>query len=391
MRKLLCSLLVLAPAVSLVGVAAVGTAGRVAAATPTYTVQKNLCYEPAKSGCTDGASHQFDEYLPAGATQKTPGVILIHGGSFKAGDKSDMSNIAISLAEHHMAAFSINYRLDSPTVVGFPMESDDVMAAVTYLRSHAGAVNVDATRLAMFGSSAGATLAVYSGLVAFQNDPSATVAALVGWSGGYDFTGDLSANGAGQLGNIAQYLGCDDPTVPSCEATATQASAISWVSPGDPPTLLANSTDYQPGCEIVDPAQAEEMATDLEQAGVTTQLDLNSQCAHAQGYTNVELAPTTAFLEAHLFIAPKITSASSASFTVGTQGTFKVKATGNPTPAITESGPLPTGVTFVDKGNGTALLSGTPAAGSAGTYPLVITAANGGSPNGVQTLTLAVR
>jgi acetyl esterase len=387
MRKILCGLLVLMPVFWVAGLA---VPGRTASATATYTVQKNLCYEPAKSGCTNGVSHEFDEYLPVGASQKTPGVVLVHGGSFKAGDKAAMSSIAISLAQDGMAAFSINYRLDSPTVVGFPMESQDVMAAVTYLRNHAGMVDVDPARLALFGSSAGATLAVYSGLVAYQNEPSAQVAALVGWSGGYDFTGDLGANGASQLGNIGQYLGCDDPTIPSCEATATSASAVSWVEPGDPPTLLANSTDYQPGCEIVDPAQAEEMATDLENAGVTTQLDLNSECAHAQAYSNIELAPTIAFLEAHLFVAPKITTVSTASFTAGTAGTFIVKAKANPTATITEVGPLPAGISFVDEGNGSALISGTAAAGSEDTYPLVITAANGGVPAAVQRFTLTV-
>ena len=62
--------------------------------------------------------------------------------------------------------------------------------------------------------------------------------------------------------------------------------------------------------------------------------------------------------------APAITSANSATFTVGTAGTFSVTTTGHPTAAITESGALPTGVTFTDNGNGTATLAGTPAAGT---------------------------
>ena len=51
---------------------------------------------------------------------------------------------------------------------------------------------------------------------------------------------------------------------------------------------------------------------------------------------------------------------------------------------------MPGGVTFVDNGNGTATLGGTPAAGTAGTYPLVITASNSvGSPAN-QNFTLTV-
>ena len=63
---------------------------------------------------------------------------------------------------------------------------------------------------------------------------------------------------------------------------------------------------------------------------------------------------------------------------------------GVPTPALTESGALPSGVTFQDNGNGTATLSGTPSAGSNGTYPLTITANNGVSPNANQSFTLKV-
>ena len=78
--------------------------------------------------------------------------------------------------------------------------------------------------------------------------------------------------------------------------------------------------------------------------------------------------------------APAITSANTASFTVGTAGSFTVTTTGYPAPAITKTGTLPAGLTFTDNGNGTATLSGTPSAGSGGTYPLNLTANNGVSP-----------
>jgi hypothetical protein len=88
--------------------------------------------------------------------------------------------------------------------------------------------------------------------------------------------------------------------------------------------------------------------------------------------------------------APAITSANSTTFTVGAAGAFTVTTTGNPKPAVTETGALPTGVTFVDNGNGTAALAGTPAAGTGGAYPISITAANGIGTNAVQSFTLTV-
>ena len=89
-------------------------------------------------------------------------------------------------------------------------------------------------------------------------------------------------------------------------------------------------------------------------------------------------------------IAPAITSGNSTSFTVGSAGSFIVTATGSPTPQLIAQGPLPSGVTFKDNGNGTATLAGTPAAGTGGSYPLIITAANGVSPNATQNFTLTV-
>ncbi|MGH6690172.1 MAG: beta strand repeat-containing protein, partial [Gammaproteobacteria bacterium] len=91
--------------------------------------------------------------------------------------------------------------------------------------------------------------------------------------------------------------------------------------------------------------------------------------------------------------APAITSANTTTFTVGALGTFTVTTTGFPTGAamnISEVGALPTGVNFVNNGNGTATLSGTPAAGTGGSYPITITANNGVAPNATQNFTLVV-
>jgi hypothetical protein len=88
---------------------------------------------------------------------------------------------------------------------------------------------------------------------------------------------------------------------------------------------------------------------------------------------------------------PTITSAASTTFAVGSAGSFTVTATGSPTPALSATGSRPTGVTFTDNGDGTAALAGTPAAGTGGSYPLTITAANGVLPNATQSFTLTVQ
>ena len=91
--------------------------------------------------------------------------------------------------------------------------------------------------------------------------------------------------------------------------------------------------------------------------------------------------PTASIQQVHLDVdaipatSPSFTSTSLANFTVGTAGSFSVSANGPPSPTITESGSLPSGVSFTG-GTGSATLSGTPASGTSGTYPLTFTATN---------------
>jgi type II secretory pathway pseudopilin PulG len=87
---------------------------------------------------------------------------------------------------------------------------------------------------------------------------------------------------------------------------------------------------------------------------------------------------------------PAITSANSTTFAVGSPGSFTVTTTGTPTAVVAGSGALPSGVTFVAHPDGTATLSGTPAAGTLGSYPIMITATNGIGAQATQTLTLVV-
>jgi len=74
---------------------------------------------------------------------------------------------------------------------------------------------------------------------------------------------------------------------------------------------------------------------------------------------------------------------------IGTAFTFAVTTGGYPAPALGETGTLPSQVTFVDNGNGTATISGTPQTGAASSYQITITAINGTSST-QQTFTIDV-
>jgi len=88
--------------------------------------------------------------------------------------------------------------------------------------------------------------------------------------------------------------------------------------------------------------------------------------------------------------APAITSRNGTTFTVGIQGSFTVTTADLPTSRLTETGALPNGITFVDNGNGTGTLSGTPTSAAGSPFTISFTATNGVPPNAVQNFILTI-
>ncbi|GAA1141195.1 putative Ig domain-containing protein [Nocardioides aquiterrae] len=77
-------------------------------------------------------------------------------------------------------------------------------------------------------------------------------------------------------------------------------------------------------------------------------------------------------------------------FTIGTAGSVTLRTLAGPAATLSVEGSLPAGVTFTDRGDGTADIAGTPASGTAGSYPLTVTASNGRSPDATHDLVITV-
>ena len=101
---------------------------------------------------------------------------------------------------------------------------------------------------------------------------------------------------------------------------------------------------------------------------------------------------TTATATVTLSVLPRlaITNPAATTFTEGASNSFTVTTSGLPTPTITETGPLPKGVTFADNANGTATLAGIPATGTVGSYPLSIVASDSLGVKAQQYFTLTI-
>ncbi len=134
------------------------------------TTVANQQYGTAENYAGANVSLRLDLYLPpAGGPAVRPLVILVHGGGFTSGDKSQMTSTAKGYARLGYVAASIGYRLDpgaNPSADQVRWLSaafdavDDGMEAVRWLRSKAGTYAIDSRRIAMVGSSAGGAIAL---------------------------------------------------------------------------------------------------------------------------------------------------------------------------------------------------------------------------------------
>ena len=94
------------------------------------TVTRDVVYRTI-----DGERLTLDVYVPAATTRRRPAILLVHGGSWREGDKSDFTEDGMKLAQLGYAAFSINYRL--APAHPYPAAVDDVEAAVGWVRAPA--------------------------------------------------------------------------------------------------------------------------------------------------------------------------------------------------------------------------------------------------------------
>jgi acetyl esterase/lipase len=232
---------------------------------------------------TSGAVIPVDGYLPVADSGVRPAVIYLHGGGWREGTRTSFSDgrtfppVAHRLVRAGFVVFSVEYRL--APLHPFPASSDDVAAAVRWVRGNAARLGVDPARIGMFGTSAGGTLAA---LVATSGsgatDTGSRVRAVVSWSGPMALRplDHAFARNPDRATMVSDYLGCDPDR---CPETAADASPVNHVDPTDPPMMLVNALH-----EFVPPGQATWMSDVLRRNGVRHVVALIRGSAHAGQY-----------------------------------------------------------------------------------------------------------
>jgi acetyl esterase/lipase len=247
---------------------------------------------------------KLDVSRPEGKGGLFPAVVLIHGGAWRAGNKSDVRGIASEFTKRGYVVVAPQYRFCPKET--FPAQVYDVKAAVRWIKTNSKKYQVDAERIGAMGFSAGGHLALMLGLTG-PNDglegdvpagaPDSRVKAVVNYFG----PTDLAAKDLPALSKplVKDFLGGTPEEKP---AAAAKASPLSFVSSDDAPILTFQGTKDP----LVPYTQAIKLADAMNSAGVAGRVELLIGASH--GWAGAELDRTInetfQFFDRHLKSAP---------------------------------------------------------------------------------------
>jgi acetyl esterase/lipase len=247
-----------------------------------------------------GEELKLDLARPTGGDGPFPAIIAIHGGAWRGGDKSDLRNLLAEFASLGYVAISPQYRFCPEHV--FPAQVHDLKAAVRWLRSNAELYQLAPEQIGAVGFSAGGHLALMLGVTEDEDglegpdaDPevSSRVQAVVNFFGPVNLAAD-------DLPLISIPLRNDlvGGTPAEKPGETSNASPLTFVSPGDPPILTFQGTTDP----LVPPTQATALAKAMASAGVTGRVELLIGAGHGWGEPELDRTrrATIEFFDRHL-------------------------------------------------------------------------------------------
>lgn len=202
-------------------------------------------------------AQKLDLYIPTSGSGPFPVVIMIHGGGFMMGDKSDgagLTGVDQLLASGYAVA-SINYRLSSEAI--YPAQIFDAKAAVRFLRANADKYLLNPDKFGAWGASAGGNLvsllgttcgvAELEGAELGNAEQSSCVQAVVDWFGPIEFLKmdeQFAGTSCPQTHDAANspesmLVGAEIQTVPELvQAT----NPMNYITADDAPFFIENGT-----------------------------------------------------------------------------------------------------------------------------------------------------
>ncbi|MDB4896856.1 MAG: alpha/beta hydrolase [Firmicutes bacterium] len=205
----------------------------------------------------DGRPLKMAITRPAAGDGPAPVVLVIHGGSWRSGDHTQLAGLNRYLAARGYLVAAIDYRL-APGA-SFPAPLADVKAAITYIKERAAGLGADPERFVLLGRSAGGQLAVVAAYSA--HDPA--IRGVISFYGPFDLAWGWDEPGwiLPSREILGQYLGGSPEAVPHAYR---DASPLTLVVPGLPPTLMIQGAA---DC-LVSPLHNVKLSALLRDAGV---------------------------------------------------------------------------------------------------------------------------
>lgn len=222
-----------------------------------------------------GPENMFDAYWHD-AEQTRPGILILHGGYWVAGDKGTWRRTARWYADRGFAVFSANYRLASEAP--WPAQRTDAMAAIAYIKRHAAQFDLDPDRLAVLGSSAGGQIAADIGTYGSAAKRVRGVVALSPVLSPYQAYLDGAVRGASKkrqrLRRTAATL-ANCHAGPSCWSSWYDVTPKNHVTSDDVPMLIGYSRE-----DLVSPTEGLGLRDALREHGLRATITVQPGSAH---------------------------------------------------------------------------------------------------------------
>lgn len=211
---------------------------------PSVREQSDITY------CNIGERRlKLDAFYPKekGATLRTA-IIIIHGGGWRTGNRTQHYPMAQKLADLGYACFTPEYRLSTEAL--FPAAVYDIKAAIRWVKANREKYNLDTSRIVALGFSAGGELAAFMGTTGnmplfegtnCNTNEKSHVNAVVDIDGTLSFVHPDGREGddSKRVSAATNWFGY--PKKDNMKLWEA-ASPLSYVSSNTPPTLFINSS-----------------------------------------------------------------------------------------------------------------------------------------------------
>lgn len=213
--------------------------------TPENVIEeRNIVY--ANTGSRD---LQLDAFYPKTKSKKLrPAILIIHGGGWRTGNRTQHIPLAQRLAALGYATFTAEYRLSTEAL--YPAAVYDLKAAVRWMRANAKKYGIDTNKIASVGFSAGGQLSALIGntnhLSKFEGslgnlNHSSQINAIVDIDGILAYIHPESGEGDDRKSTSAAtyWFGFSKDENPELWL---EGSALTYAGKNTPPTLFLNSS-----------------------------------------------------------------------------------------------------------------------------------------------------